>query len=342
MKKVIGCLVILLTFIFMGGETMAETLTAKQKNIAMISSYVATGNMDLLGSALNKGLDDGLTVNEIKEILVQLYAYCGFPRSLNAINKFMEVVDSRVKAGKSDGVGVYPTELSKDEDKNAYGDRVRSELTKVKNFAPAYAKFVPAIDTFLKEHLFADIFARGVLTNQEREIATVSALSSLTGVKSQLKAHINILKNTGFNDKQVDEILLATSWLKNNVFGIGEKNDAYAKYFIGQSYLNPLNDKEVNIANVTFEPGCRNNWHIHHKAGQILLVTDGRGYYQEWGKPARELKAGDVVYIAPEVKHWHGAAKDSWFAHIAMSVPVDGSSNEWLEEVSDKDYNKLK
>ena len=100
---------------------------------------------------------------------------------------------------------------------------------------------------------------------------------------------------------------------KENIFGLGEKNVAYQQYFIGQSYLNPLTKERVGTANVTFEPGCRNNWHIHHKGGQILLVTAGRGYYQEWGKPAQELKPGDVVNIAPEVKHWHGAAPDSWF-----------------------------
>ncbi len=125
-------------------------------------------------------------------------------------------------------------------------------------------------------------------------------------------------------------------------FERGPKNDAYAQYFVGQSYLNMLTIKGVAIGNVTFEPGCRNNWHIHHKGGQILLVTGGRGYYQEWGKPAQELKAGDVVNIPPEVKHWHGAARDSWFSHLAVEVPAEGASNEWLEPVSDEDYNQLK
>lgn len=96
------------------------------------------------------------------------------------------------------------------------------------------------------------------------------------------------------------------------------------------------------IGNVTFEPGCRNNWHIHHKGGQILLCTTGRGYYQEWGKEARELHPGDVVNIPPEVKHWHGAAKDSWFAHLAVEVPAEEASNEWLEAVNKEDYEKLK
>ena len=131
---------------------------------------------------------------------------------------------------------------------------------------------------------------------------------------------------------------------KNNlsVFPVGEKNDAFAKYFVGQSYLNMLTNEGVSIGNVTFEPGCRNNWHIHHKGGQILLVTAGRGYYQEWGKPAQELHPGDVVNIPPEVKHWHGAAPNSWFAHLAVEVPAEGASNEWLEPVDSEEYNKLK
>lgn len=124
-------------------------------------------------------------------------------------------------------------------------------------------------------------------------------------------------------------------------FARGAKNDAYAQYFIGQSYLNMLTTSGVVTANVTFEPGCRNHWHIHHKGGQILLVTAGRGYYQEWGKEPQELHPGDVVNIAPEVKHWHGAAPDSWFAHIAIEVPADGAKNEWCEPVGDEEYSKL-
>lgn len=127
-----------------------------------------------------------------------------------------------------------------------------------------------------------------------------------------------------------------------SIFPMGEKNEAFAQYFVGQSYLNMLSTERVTIGNVTFEPGCRNNWHIHHKGGQILLCTAGRGYYQEWGKEAQELHPGDVVNIPPEVKHWHGAAKDSWFAHLAVEVPAEGASNEWLEVVNEEDYEKLK
>ena len=130
-----------------------------------------------------------------------------------------------------------------------------------------------------------------------------------------------------------------------DAFGIGAPNDAYAQYFVGDSFLHPLTDPKecpVYMANVTFEPGCRNNWHIHHKGGQILLCTAGRGYYQEWGKTAQEMKPGDVINIAPEVKHWHGAAPDSWFSHLAVEVPVEGSSNEWMEPVKEEEYSKLK
>ncbi|MDD2959114.1 MAG: cupin domain-containing protein [Lachnospiraceae bacterium] len=118
--------------------------------------------------------------------------------------------------------------------------------------------------------------------------------------------------------------------------------EQFSKYFVGKAYLNMLTTTGVSIGNVVFEPACRNNWHIHHKGGQILLVTGGRGYYQAWGEEPRELKAGDVVNIPAEVKHWHGAAKDSWFSHLAIEVPGENGSNEWLEAVNDKQYQTLK
>ncbi|MCM1190676.1 MAG: carboxymuconolactone decarboxylase family protein [bacterium] len=129
------------------------------------------------------------------------------------------------------------------------------------------------------------------------------------------------------------------------VFPIGKPNDDFAQYFIGQSYLAPLSTSQVGIFNVTFEPGCRNNWHIHHAdkgGGQILVCVAGRGYYQEEGKDAQELHPGDVVNIPVGVKHWHGAAKDSWFSHLAVEVPGENGSNEWLEPVADEVYSLLK
>lgn len=134
---------------------------------------------------------------------------------------------------------------------------------------------------------------------------------------------------------------------KINVFGLGEPNDTFAKYFIGQSYLNPLtNPKTCNLflANVTFEPGCRNNWHIHHAktgGGQLLICTAGSGWYQEEGHEAISLEPGTVITIPVNVKHWHGAKKDSWFSHIAIEVPGEGTENEWCEPVNDEEYNNL-
>ena len=127
------------------------------------------------------------------------------------------------------------------------------------------------------------------------------------------------------------------------IFELGEENP-FGQYFVGQSYLKMLCTEGVGIGNVTFEPGCRNNWHIHHAkkgGGQILLCTAGRGWYQEWGKPAQQLHPGDVVKIPAGVKHWHGAAKDSWFAHLSVEVPGEETSNEWLEPVDDQSYNEL-
>ncbi len=134
---------------------------------------------------------------------------------------------------------------------------------------------------------------------------------------------------------------------QKNVFGTGAPNTGFARYFVGESYLNPLTEfgkASVFLANVTFEPKCRNNWHIHHATsggGQILICTAGEGWYQEEGKPAVSLKAGSVITIPAEVKHWHGAKADSWFSHIAVECPGENCSNEWCEAVTDEQYNKL-
>ena len=130
----------------------------------------------------------------------------------------------------------------------------------------------------------------------------------------------------------------------HDIFPRSAENTAFSEYFIGRSYLNLLTAQGVPIANVTFEPGCRNNWHIHHASeggGQILLCTAGQGWYQEWDKPAQQLNPGDVVVIPPQVKHWQGAAADSWFSHLAIEVPGKELSNEWLEPVSDEQYRLL-
>ena len=237
----------------------------------------------------------------------------------------------------------------------------------------ALGEFAPKFAQLNDDVLFGEVWSReGELSLRDRSIVTVVALMSQGLTDSSFQYHLMSAKNNGVTRMEIAEILTHAAfyagwpkawaafrmakevWAEDDaadakakhqnemVFPIGAPNDAFAKYFIGQSYLAPLSTQQVGIYNVTFEPGCRNNWHIHHKGGQILLVTAGRGYYQEWGKPAQELKPGDVVNIAPEVKHWHGAAPDSWFAHIAIEVPAEGSSNEWLEPVTDEEYSKLK
>jgi quercetin dioxygenase-like cupin family protein len=150
--------------------------------------------------------------------------------------------------------------------------------------------------------------------------------------ENQIKKYCLRERNERMKEQNVKE---------QNLFGLGNPlPEMFSPYFIGQAYINTLT-KAMNISNVTFEPCCRNNWHIHHKGGQLLLVIAGRGWYQAWGEPAKELHPGDVVEIPAEVKHWHGAAQDSWFSHLAVEVPAENSSNEWLESVDDEAYGKL-
>ena len=139
-------------------------------------------------------------------------------------------------------------------------------------------------------------------------------------------------------------IMTLSDILQQSPFGIGGENVNYAQYFDGKSYLNMLSTQQVVIGNVTFEAGCRNHWHIHHAksgGGQLLIVTAGRGYYQEWGKPVQELRPGDVVHIPAEVKHWHGAAPNSAFQHLAIEIAGEETSNEWCEPVAEAEYVKL-
>lgn len=208
-------------------------------------------------------------------------------------------------------------------------------------------------DYYLKSHLFGDIFAGDQLTAAEREIVTVAALSGLDGVAPQLAAHKQGAVNMGNSQKLVDELC---AWLDHEGYTLrsrfpkGEANVNYAQYFIRDSYLASIQPANLNegdktvlpIANVTFEPGCRNNWHIHHGMHQILICVSGRGWYQEWGKAPIALTPGIVIDIPEGVKHWHGAQRDSWFQHYTIHVKTGGEErNEWLEPVADEMYNKL-
>lgn len=160
---------------------------------------------------------------------------------------------------------------------------------------------------------------------------------------TKVEAAFNLAKEVRTEDTRT--LSEKDKYAKTIMFPIGEPNDAYKQYFIGQSYIAPISTLQIKMFNVTFEPKCRNNWHIHRAkegGGQILIAIGGRGYYQEWGKEPIEMNSGDTINIPANTKHWHGAAPDSWFSHLAIEVEGIETSNEWLEPVNDDEYAKLK
>ena len=334
--------------------------------MSVIACDEAKGDMVALESAIHNGLEAELTVSQIKEALSQLYAYTGFPRSLNALGVLQRVIGDRQAKGVKVLMGEDASPLGDDYDALKEGTRVQTQLV---GTAFEY-EFAEATDYYLKAHLFGDIFARDNLTYADRELVTVSALSGLEGVEPQLKAHIAGARNMGVTEEQLQGIVvaLAANGLLNeagrlakayaelstsnlptslnsqlSTFNLpwpqGKSNDAYAQYFVGQSYLQPYFG---GVANVTFEPRCRNNWHVHHGAVQVLICVSGKGWYQEWNKPAVALTPGTVIAIPEGVKHWHGAAADSWMQHLAIHTQEQpGATNEWLEPVNDTQYNSI-
>ena len=320
----------------------AADLTAKEATIVDIGAWTARGEQDKLVVAFKAGFDAGLTLNEAKELVGQLYAYCGFPRALNAAGTLMKVAGD---AKPAEGPAANMPRGSLGERALPVGTANQTKLCggPVKG---ALFDFHPQLDEYLKTHLFGDIFARDNVDWRTREIVTIAALAARPETAPQLKAHIAIGKLNGITDAQAAAIVrrvqcpddpanLPSDW---SAIPVGEPNTAYAKYFSGNSYLHKLTLDQVPAFGVTFEPNCRNNWHIHHAktgGGQILIVTAGEGYYQEWGKPARRLKKGDTVNIPANVKHWHGAAPDSWFQHIALEVPGAETRTEWCEPVTE-------
>ena len=317
-----------------------QTLTERQKGLAACACLMAQGDLNRLEPAVKSALDNGVTINELKEAFSQLYAYTGFPRSLNALGVLSKVLQSNPDAKWQEGKPwTRPAEW--DDARMAYELGVKNQ-TQLSGH-PFNYDFCPQDDHYLKSHLFGDIFAGDQLSAADREIVTVAALSGLEGVAPQLAAHKRGAVNMGNSQQLVDELC---AWLGTEGYTLhsawpkGNPNTAFAKYFVGNSYLA---DMGGGVHNVTFEPGCRNNWHIHHKSVQMLVCVAGRGWYQEWGKEPVEMTPGTVIAVPEGVKHWHGAAKDSWFQHLAYNKDVqEGASNEWLEPVSDEDYGKLK
>lgn len=223
--------------------------------------------------------------------------------------------------------------------------------------------------------LFGENWSNQDIDHKTRCIITVVALMSSGVTDSSLRYHLENAKKAGVTKAEIAAVITHVAfyagwpkgwavfniakevWTEDSVtdaksahengmvFPIGAPNDAYAQYFVGQSYLSPVSTSQVGVFNVTFEPGCRNNWHIHNAGkggGQILICVAGRGYYQEWGKDAIEMNPGDCINIPVGVKHWHGAAPDSWFSHLAIEVPGENGSNKWLEAVDAETYGKLK
>ena len=339
-------------------------LTTRQQALVAIAATEAKGDIEGLKAALNEGFAAGLTASEAKEALSQLYAYTGFPRSLNALGALQQVIVERKEAGLRVVAGREADPLPNDYDALSQGTEVQTRLCGGQPFTYAFA---PQTDYYLKAHLFGDIFARNNLSFADREVVTVSAISALPGCEPQLQAHVSGARNMGVSDEALREIpaqleakvgaaeaerlrgALAAVLGENyspvqtvdfSVWPKGEPNTAYAQYFVGNSYLASM---EGGMANVTFEPRCRNNWHIHHKQVQVLICVAGRGWYQEWGKEAVPMTPGTIIAIPAEVKHWHGAARDSWFQHLTYHKDVqEGASNEWLEAVTDEIYDKLK
>ena len=316
-----------------------QLLTERQQGLAACACLMAQGDLERLEPAVRYALDNGVTVNELKEAFSQLYAYTGFPRSLNALGVLGKVLESPDPDWQEGKPWTRPAEW--DDARKAYELGVKNQ-TQLSG-QPFDYTFCPQDDYYLKAHLFGDIFAGDQLSAADREIVTVAALSGLVGVAPQLAAHKQGAVNMGSSPELVDELC---AWLSQEGYTLqskwpkGEPNTAYAQYFVGNSYLANMGG---GLFNVTFEPRCRNNWHIHHGAVQVLICVAGRGWYQQWGQEAVEMTPGTVIAIPAEAKHWHGAAKDSWFQHLTYNTDVqEGASNEWLEPVTDEIYNNLK
>lgn len=355
-----------------------QTLSAKQQSLVAIAGLTAKGDLAKLKDSLNKGLDAGLTINEAKEVLVHLYAYTGFPRSLNGINTLITVVEDRKKRGIKDNVGREASPIKNVGDKYERGKKVLETLTGRKETVPktGYAAFSPEIERFLKEHLFADIFERDVLNYTEREIATISALASLGGVEPQLKSHLGIGLNIGLTESQLGQF-----------FSVIEESVGKSEADAGRKVLaevvpaggnrTVVEMKNENSEMVLSKPGSRaasqgpeqnftgrvtverafsggepsrvgagrvtfeagaRSAWHTHPLGQTLVVTNGIGWTQVEGRPKVELRAGDVVWCPPNTRHWHGATATRSMTHIAVTESLDGRVVDWMEKVSDEIY----
>lgn len=348
-----------------------SSLTPRQRCMIPVATFTAVGNMDALKGAIHNGLDAGLTVNEVKEMLVHAYAYAGFPRSLNAINMCIAVLEESRAQGIDDSIGRSASPMPAGFDRNVFGHQTRNRLVgrDMSQRTSGYATFAPIIDDFLVEHLFADIFSRDVLTHQDRELLTISMLAAMSGTDGQLKSHLRIAEKEGFSHSQFkefaevitasvgDESGARTQRLLTEVMGIpfpeADRSalkvfrktaaaEASGRHFSGsvrvESWFAAESHDSYRGAMVHFEAGARTAWHSHPR-GQTLIVTAGRGRVQSSGEAVQEISPGDVVWIPANVRHWHGASPDSAMSHLAISTPENGLTVEWMELVDDAEYH---
>jgi 4-carboxymuconolactone decarboxylase len=349
-------------------QTAINNLDAAQQSIVTIAAFTAKGNLPQLKTALIDGLNAGLTVNEIKEALVQLYAYTGFPRSLNALNTLMAVLKERKANSINDPEGAAAAPLPNKKTKLQFGTEMQTKLIGQPVKGAVY-EFAPAIDKFLKEHLFADIFGRNNLNWKTRELITIAALAALGNVEAQLRSHFNVGIYNGLTAPQLTQLVAiinnkvgaaegntANEVLQNvlgkkataiaagtqkadTIFSTGKKitnNNFTGTAFLHQMVM-PDSTNKVQVGNVTFTPGARSNWH-YHPDGQILLITSGTGYYQEKGSSKKIIRKGDVVNCPPNIPHWHGASANEGLIQIAITNTGKGTV-VWLEKVTEEEYN---
>ncbi len=378
-EKIISIFTVLMIVFCITGNLNAsnrtgdDVLSTKQKSLIPIAAYTAIGDLNQLKTALNEGLDAGLTVNEVKEAMVHLYAYSGFPRSIRGLQTLMEVLEERQAKGITDEAGNDASIIIDERSKYERGKEILEALTGVpqSDTRSGYAAFAPVIEIFLKEHLFADLFERDVLTFAERELVTLSVLSSIGRAEPMLRSHLNICLHLGFTPVQLNEFIgilkekvgkkeareaqsvlneMLSDQMKENRDEDDPRNESWSSKgsltnspnFTGRVWLNMMGAKDstlhASIGNVTFEPGARTHWHAH-PGGQLLFITDGEGVYQAEGQPARFLHKGDYVEIPPELVHWHGATPDSGFAHIAVSLNTDLGGAVWSGPVTEDAYD---
>lgn len=351
-------------------------LDREQYDLVKIATLSTIYSEKLFKDAVIDAIANKTSLLAIREAIMQGTPYIGLSNIQNALTQ-LDIIAKELKLNTD----LNSSTSVKENTRFAEGLKVQKHLfgqaiDEIHKNAKDNEKLINV--ELLTAYCFGDFYTRYDLPLETRELLTFVYIAALGAHNSQLQAHtLANFKMGNDKNKLLDVLKVMTPYLgfprtltalsvvnstdtatstdtkeeallnhaKSMVFPIGEKNDAYAKYFIGQSYLAPINTQGVGVYNVTFEPGCRNNWHVHKASsggGQILICVAGEGYYQEWGKDAIKLKAGDSVYIAPGIKHWHGASADSYFSHLAIEVPGTDTANEWLESVDDEQYSKLK